>query len=338
MSVGFLAQPTKIGVIGSGAWGTALAQHCASRGHGVTLWGRDSDVLADIKLTRTNSRYLPALTLHQNIDTTTSLEDCVLANDVILVVTPAQSLPDILPTLHAAGIADKIVVLCAKGILIKTGQLLSELFDSKQRLAVLSGPTFAREVAMGLPTAATLACTDEIVGQTLVQLLGGPMFRLYWTRDVVGAEAAGSLKNVLAIACGVVDGLGLGDNARAALITRGVAEIGRYVRYRGGQPETLMGLCGLGDIVLSCASHQSRNYSFGMALGQGQSPDALISSLTSVAEGVPTSKAIAQQIIAENLDMPICLGVAGVVTGNLSVHQVVDQMLQRPLRTDEEGQ
>lgn len=338
MSVGFLAQPTKIGVIGSGAWGTALAQHCASRGHGVTLWGRDADVLADIKLNRTNGRYLPAVTLHQNIDTTDSLEDCVKANDIILLVTPAQSLPDILPTLMAAGLAQKIVVLCAKGILIKTGQLLSELFDPNMRLAVLSGPTFAREVAMGLPTAATLACADETVGQHLVQTIGGSMFRLYWSRDVIGAEAAGSLKNVLAIACGIVDGLGLGDNARAALITRGVAEIGRYVRFRGGQPETLMGLCGLGDIVLTCASHQSRNYSFGVALGQGQSPDALINSLTSVAEGVPTSKAVAQQIIANDLDMPLCLGVAGIVAGKLSVHQVVDQMLQRPLRTDEEGQ
>lgn len=334
--IGFLSKDNTIAVIGSGAWGTALAQTLAMRGHTVSLWGRDEDVKEDIETNRRNGRYMPALTLSDNINPTTDLAEAIRTAEIVLLVTPAQSLPDMLPTLKGAGITSKTVVLCSKGILIQTGQLLSELFDANQKLAILSGPTFAREVAMGLPTAATLACADEILGQALVQTLSSQSFRLYWSRDVIGTQIVGSLKNVLAIACGIVDGLDLGDNARAALITRGMAEIARYARWRGGQPETLMGLCGLGDVVLTATSHQSRNYSLGLALGQGQSIKALLQSMTSVAEGVPTSKAIAQQIFAHNLDMPVCVGIAGIVTGNLSVQQVVDQLLQRPIKLDEE--
>lgn len=334
--IGFLSQDSQIAVIGSGAWGTALAQSLAMRGHHIALWGRDEDVREDIKTNRRNARYLPAVTLSDNITPTTDIARAIKAADIVLLVTPAQALPDMIPTLKGTGIDRKIVVLCSKGIIIQTGQLLSELFDTDQKLAVLSGPTFAREVAMGLPAAATLACGDETLGQTLVQTLSSQSFRLYWSRDIIGTQITGSLKNVLAIACGIVDGLGLGDNARAALITRGMAEIARYARWRGGQTETVMGLCGLGDVVLTATSTQSRNYSLGLSLGQGQTIQSLMQSMTSVAEGVPTAKAVATQIMAHNLDMPICIGVAGIVTGNLSVQQVVDQLLQRPIKLDEE--
>lgn len=327
---------SRIAILGSGAWGTALAQHLA-QSHEVVLWGRDDDVLQEIETQHQNARYLPAVALNANIKTENNAKTAVQDADIVLIVTPAQAVPDMWREIESAA-KNKPIVLCAKGILIESGQLLPEIFGADVKLAALTGPTFAREVAMGLPTAATLACADEKLGQELVQTLSGPMFRLYWTRDVIGAEAAGALKNVLAIACGIVDGLGLGDNARAALITRGVAEIGRYVRHKGGQGETLMGLCGLGDIVLTCASHQSRNYSLGVSLGQGQTIEALMANRLSIAEGVPTALAIGRLAKEQNLDMPICQGVAALVAGKANVQQVVEALLQRPLREGEEQQ
>lgn len=327
---------SRIAILGSGAWGTALAQHLAGQNQEVTLWGRDQDVLEEIKEKRQNTRYLPAVALSPKIAVNDDLKKTVLSSDIVLAVTPAQTIPDLWQSIQQ-DVGDKPIVLCAKGILVDSGKLLPEIFPQNARLGALTGPTFAREVAMGLPTAATLACADEKLGQDLVQTLSGPMFRLYWSRDIIGAEAAGALKNVLAIACGIVDGLGLGDNARAALITRGMAEIGRYVRWKGGQAETLMGLCGLGDIVLTCASHQSRNYSLGVALGQGQTIDTLMTARTSVAEGVPTAMAIGKQSKEHGLDMPICQGIAAIVTGKAEVQQIVSELLQRPLRGGEEG-
>lgn len=324
---------TRVTVLGSGSWGTALAHHLAVNNHDVLLWGRDKNQLENIAQDHRNDRYLPAIPLNENIGVEYDAQKAVDNADVILMVTPAQTVSSMLQSIN---LKNKPIVLCAKGILLNTRQLLPELFSDDAPIAALTGPTFAREVAMGLPTAATLACKDEALGQTLVQTLSGPLFRLYWSPDIMGAEAAGALKNVLAIACGIVDGLGLGDNARAALITRGMAEIARYVRHKGGQSETLMGLCGLGDIVLTCASHQSRNYSLGVALGQGQDIHTITQNSTSLAEGAPTSQAIAQEIKVHNLDMPICQAVAAIIAGKVSVQEAVDALLQRPLRIQEE--
>lgn len=325
---------SKIAVLGAGAWGTALAQHCSLNNHDVILWGRDDATLEDIAAHKINKKYLPAIPLSDKITVQHDAQKAADLSDIILLVTPAQSVPAML---QQTDFQDKIIVLCAKGILMDTRQLLPELFPNNKNIAALTGPTFAREVAMGLPTAATLACADETLGKELVQTLSGHMFRLYWSQDIIGAEVAGALKNVLAIACGIVDGLGLGDNARAALITRGMAEIGRYVRHKGGQPETLMGLCGLGDIVLTCASHQSRNYTLGMAIGQGQDVRTLLNSLKSVAEGAPTSQAIVQEIKTHDLDMPICQMVGAIIAGKIAVKDAVHNLLQRPLRDTQEG-
>lgn len=319
-----------IAVLGSGAWGTALAHHLASNNHDAILWGRDADTLNTIAFEHRNDRYLAAIPLHHNIRVHHDAQSAIDESDIVLMVTPAQTIPALLQQID---LRNKPTVLCAKGIMLNTRQLLPELFANDAPIAALTGPTFAREVAMGLPTAATLACRNEQLGQELVQTLSGPLFRLYWSPDIMGAEAAGALKNVLAIACGIVDGLGLGDNARAALITRGMTEIARYVRHKDGQPETLMGLCGIGDIVLTCASHQSRNYSLGVALGQGQDIDTLIKNPAALAEGAPTSQAIAQDIKEHNLDMPICQAVAAIIAGKVSVQEAVDALLQRPLRT-----
>ncbi len=326
---------SRIAVLGSGAWGTALAHHMAVNNHDVILWGRDTATLDSIAANKGNERYLPAIPLSEKIKTQNDAQTAIDASEIILLVTPAQTIPHML---HQLDLKTKPTVLCAKGILLNTRQLLPELFADTAPIAALTGPTFAREVAMGLPTAATLACRDETLGQDLVQTLSGPLFRLYWSSDIMGAEAAGALKNVLAIACGIVDGLGLGDNARAALITRGMAEIARYVRHKGGQSDTLMGLCGLGDIVLTCASHQSRNYSLGVALGQGQDIQTILQNPTALAEGAPTSQAIAQEIKAHNLDMPICQAVAAIIAGKVSVQEAVDALLQRPLRIKGENE
>ncbi len=327
---------SNITVIGSGSWGTALAQHCANNDHNVTLWGRDEILIDEINTKHQNGHYLPAITLNNNIKGETNLSKAVDSSEIILIVTPAQTLPDMIKNIGADVLKTKTIILCAKGILIETGQMLAELFDKDQKLAVLTGPTFAREIAMGLPAAATLACTDEALGTELVQSLSSSTFRLYWSKDVVGAESVGALKNVLAIACGIVDGMGLGDNARAALITRGMAEIARFVIFKGGSQETLLGLCGLGDIVLTCASHQSRNYSLGVTLGQGIEMTNISKEI--VTEGVPTALALAKQIQNNNLDMPIALGVAAIVSGKMNVKTAVDAILQRPIRTDQEGQ
>ncbi len=328
---------SNITVLGSGAWGTALAHSMASAGHNVTIWGRDSHTLDAIKTKNENSDYLPAITLHNSINVEPNLQTAIATSDILLFVIPAQATPDFIKQVDASLLRDKTIILCSKGIHIETGKILSEFFDPQQKLAVLTGPTFAREIAMGLPAAATLACKNEQLGRALARDLSNKNLRLYWNDDVIGAEILGALKNVLAIACGIVDGLGLGDNARAAIITRGMAEIARFVKHKGGQTETLLSLSGLGDIVLTCASHQSRNYSLGVSLGQGTTMDHIRTNSNTVTEGAHTALAVAKQIQNYKLDMPISLGVAGVISGKITVVQAVDAILARPLGNEEES-
>ena len=323
-----------IGVIGAGAWGTALAQTLASNGTTVVIWAREAELVEELNAAHTNSLFLPGIALNASIRATNTLAD--LADlPVLLVVTPAQHLATTLAKFP--GYSGDLV-LCAKGIEAATGRLMADvaaLTAPKAALAVLSGPTFAHEVAAGLPTAVTLACGQgEAQWQRLAPLLSRPALRPYYSDDVIGAEIGGAVKNVLAIACGVVEGLGLGQNARAALIARGYAEMLRFGLARGGRAETLAGLCGLGDLVLTCSSTASRNFALGKALGEGQSVAEALAGKTSVAEGAHTAPVLAQLAERDGIDMPIVAAVDSLLRGVAPARQVVAELLARPLKAE----
>jgi glycerol-3-phosphate dehydrogenase (NAD(P)+) len=323
-----------IGVIGAGAWGTALAQAMASEGSDVLLWAREAELVEEINASRTNSLFLPSAQLAQSITATNRLSD--LADvPVLLVVVPAQHLARVLADLPDAS---RDLVLCAKGIEAGTGRLMADVAAEaapSAQIAVLSGPTFAHEVAAGLPTAVTLACSGgEAQWARLAPLLSRPTLRPYYSDDVTGAEIGGAVKNVLAIACGVVEGLGLGQNARAALIARGYAEMTRFGLARGARAETLAGLCGLGDLVLTCSSTSSRNFSLGKALGEGLSAAEALSGKNSVAEGAATAPILAELAAREGIAMPIVAAVARLLAGEAPARAVVAELLSRPLKDE----
>ena len=324
-----------IGVIGAGAWGTALAQVLASDGSAVQLWAREPELVAQINAAQTNSLFLPGIELAPTIratDAIADLADCA----VLLVVVPAQFLAGVLRGLPAG---PRDLVLCAKGIEAGTGRLMAEVAAAAvpgANLAVLSGPTFAHEVAAGLPTAVTLACGGgEAQWQRLAPLISRRTLRPYYSDDVIGAEIGGSVKNVLAIACGVVEGLGLGQNARAALIARGYAEMLRFGIARGARAETLAGLCGLGDLVLTCSSTSSRNFSLGKALGQGLSAAEALAGKASVAEGASTAPVLADLAERAGIAMPIVGAVSRLLAGTLSAREAAAELLARPLRAEQ---
>lgn len=321
---------THFGVIGAGAWGTALASTLAGNGQ-VTLWAREADVVAAINTARENPLFLPGIPLPAAITATTSLAD-MAACDVILVVVPAQHLRSVLS--QAAIPAATPLVLCAKGIEAGSHDLMVEVAQSlvPNPIAVLSGPSFAAEVARGLPCAITLACADPALGEQLVAAMARPTFRLYLSDDVIGAEIGGAVKNVLAIACGVVEGAGLGLNARAALIARGFAEMTRFGLARGARAETLAGLSGLGDLVLTCSSENSRNFKLGVGLGQGR-PIAELLAGPAVAEGAATAPVLVKAAAAATVDMPICAAVAALLAG-APVRETINALLARPLKAE----
>lgn len=321
----------RIGVIGGGAWGTALAQVAAANGEPVMLWAREHAVVTAINLAQENTLFLPGVALSPSIRATESFDD-LAACDALLIVTPAQHLRT---SLAALAPGHRPLVLCAKGIEARTMALMSDIaaeLHPDSPIAVLSGPTFAAEVAKGLPTAVTLACTDEAAARSLSQRLARPTFRPYASDDVTGAEIGGAVKNVLAIACGVVAGRGLGENARAAVIARGFAEMVRYGIARGGRAETLAGLSGLGDLVLTCSSTASRNFSLGLGLGEGRDAVSLLGGQT-VAEGAFTAPVL--QASAHSLDvaMPVVDAVCALLGGE-TVDVVVKALLARPLRDE----
>ena len=323
-----------IGIIGAGAWGTALAQALAGDGTAVVIWAREAELVAEINAVHSNSPFLPGVILSPHIRATANLAELAeLA--MLLVVTPAQHLARVLADLPAAPCD---LVLCAKGIEAGTGRLMAEVAAAvlpSAQLAVLSGPTFAHEVAAGLPTAVTVACSGgEPQWQRIAPLLSRPMLRPYYSDDVIGAEIGGAVKNVLAIGCGVVDGLGLGQNARAALIARGYAEMLRFGLARGARAETLAGLCGLGDLVLTCSSTASRNFSLGQALGKGMSAAAALAGKSSVAEGAHTAPVLAELALRDGIDMPIVLAVTRLLRGDAPARQVVAELLARPLKAE----
>lgn len=318
----------KIGVIGGGAWGTALAQ-VAARGGPVTLWAREAEVVESINQTHQNSTFLPGISLSEAVRATGNLTD-LESMDALLVVAPAQHVRSVLSSFAVNATP---LVLCAKGIEAGSRLLVGEVARQvapHAPIAVLSGPTFAHEVAKGLPTAVTLACEAADLRTRLANRIGGPTFRAYASADVVGAEIGGAVKNVLAIACGVVEGAGLGQNARAALIARGFAEMTRFGLARGAQAETLTGLSGLGDLVLTCSSTSSRNFSLGLGLGQGRSAADLLSDRKTVAEGAFTAPVLKQAAAEAGVDMPVCAAVNALLEGT-PVRDVIDALLSRPV-------
>jgi glycerol-3-phosphate dehydrogenase (NAD(P)+) len=322
----------RLGVIGGGAWGTALAQ-VASAGGETLLWALEPDVVESINAAHENRAFLAGVPLNPGIRATSDLGELDHC-DAWLVVTPAQHMRAVL---ESAADRDKPLVLCAKGIEERSGQLLHQVAKQlcpNAAVAVLSGPTFAHEVAKGLPTAVTLAAEDGDLAERLRDRLKQPGFRIYVSDDVAGAEIGGAVKNVLAIACGVVEGKGLGQNARAALIGRGFAEMTRFGLAFGAKRETLVGLSGLGDLVLTCSSTSSRNYSLGVGIGQGRSAAELLSDRKTVAEGAFTAAVLARLARDKAIDMPIVDAVDALIAGRANVDQVLGALLARPARSE----
>jgi glycerol-3-phosphate dehydrogenase (NAD(P)+) len=326
-----------VGVVGAGAWGTALAQMLASDGREVLLWAREPELVEEINSARSNSLFLPATPLADTIRATGAVADAA-ACDILLLVTPAQHLAAVMAGLPSF---PRDLVLCAKGIEAASGRMMSDVARETapgSDIAVLSGPTFAHEVAAGLPTAVTLACGGgRPQWERLSAAIARPSFRPYYSEDVIGAEIGGAVKNVLAIACGVVEGLRLGQNARAALIARGYAEMLRFGEALGAQRDTLAGLCGLGDLVLTCTSTSSRNFSLGKALGEGMSAAEALAGKTSVAEGAATAPVLAEIARRDGIDMPIVEAVHRLLAGEAPARSVVSDLLARPLRAEREG-
>jgi glycerol-3-phosphate dehydrogenase (NAD(P)+) len=317
----------QLAIIGAGAFGTALAQSLARAGIEVTLWCRNAALLAKMQRDR-QSPALPAVTLDAKIRATA--EGAAVTQRLVLLAVPLQQLRSLLSQFPQ--LDGRHLVACCKGIELASGQGPTAIISSElpsARAAILTGPSFAADIAKGLPTALTLACRNEATGIALQQRLTAPNLRIYRTRDVVGAELGGALKNVIAIACGAAIGAGLGDSARAALMTRGFAEMNRMARALGADPATLAGLSGFGDLSLTCSTLQSRNYRFGVALGRGEGFDPKVT-----VEGIATAKATAVQAAALGIDMPITLTVVGLLEGRLKLGEAIDQLLARPLTAE----
>ena len=319
-----------IGVLGGGAWGTALAQMVASDGSAVRLWAYEAEVVEAINATHANPLFLPGIMLHPSISATGAMAD-LAACEAIMVVAPAQHLAGLIGQLPDRG---QPLILCSKGMEQGSGRLMNEVVEGagwSGPVAVLSGPTFAHEVGAGLPAAVTLAAQDRATAEALAARLARPAFRPYVSDDVIGAEIGGVVKNVLAIACGVVEGAGLGQNARAALISRGFAEMTRYGLARGARLETLAGLAGLGDLVLTCSSTSSRNFSLGRGLGEGGDARSLMADRRTVAEGAFSAAILVEDAASRGVDMPICNAVARLIGGDVAVRDVIGELLSRPL-------
>jgi glycerol-3-phosphate dehydrogenase (NAD(P)+) len=323
----------KIGVIGGGAWGTALAQVAATGGRDTLLWALEPEVVNAVNQRHENSAFLPGVPLSPAIRASSNLGDLDRC-DAWLVVTPAQHMRAVLAQAPAPA---RPLVLCSKGIEERTGELLHKVAAEAcpgAPVAVLSGPTFAHEVARGLPTAVTLAAGDSALADRLRDDIAQPTFRIYLSGDVAGAEIGGAVKNVLAIACGVVEGKGLGQNARAALIGRGFAEMTRFGLAFGARRETLAGLSGLGDLVLTCSSTSSRNYALGKGIGEGRSAAELLADRKTVAEGAFTAPVLARLAREQGIAMPIVGAVDALIAGRASVDQVLGELLSRPPRAE----
>lgn len=327
----------KIGIIGAGAWGTALAQSLANAGKDVLVWAREPEVVAAINNQHENTLFLPGQPLNPSIRATDSLSHTAEC-DTLLIVTPAQHVRATLQSLKADIAEGKPIVICAKGIELKTGHLLSQVALEEvpnATIAILGGPTFASEIVRGLPSAVTISAKDKDVAQEIRDGLVSKTLRPYITDDLIGAQLGGAVKNVIAIAAGIIYGRGLGESARAALVTRGLAEMARLASAMGAKKETLMGMCGIGDLMLTCSSMQSRNYSFGIALGEGKTMEEILGTRKAVTEGVSTAKALMVMAKKHAVDMPISEAVHKCLNEGMAIDDAIDYMLERPLRSTE---
>ncbi len=327
----------KIGILGAGSWGTALAQAARRAGREVVLWARDPELAQALNRDHRNARYLPDIPLDPEIHATGDLAEAARAEALLLVV-PAQHLRALAERLVPLAPAEVPLLVCCKGVERGTRALMTEVLGEVapgRPAAVLSGPTFAAEVARGMPTAVTLAASSAAVGLTLVEALGSRSFRPYLSDDPVGAEVGGAVKNVIAIACGIVTGRAMGENARAALITRGLAEVVRLGRAKGGRAETFMGLSGLGDLTLTCSGMQSRNYSLGVALGQGRRLEDILGERRTVAEGVFSAEAVTALAADLGVDMPIATAVDAVLNRGADLDATIAGLLDRPFRAEQ---
>jgi len=327
---------TNISIIGAGAWGTALAEVISRQGNQVNLWARENDVVKSINTLNENTLYLPNVKLSELIIAQNNLDN-VINCDLLLMVTPSQFMRSVLEDIKD-NLNDSIpVVLCSKGIETKTLSLMNEITESiipKNPLAILSGPSFAIDVVNNKPTAVTLACKDLSIGKNIADSISLPTFRPYLSEDIVGAQIGGATKNVIAIAAGVVEGQNLGDSARAATIARGFSEINRLAVALGGQEETLSGLSGMGDLLLTCNSITSRNFSLGIKLGKGLSAEEATDGLSSIAEGMYSAKAIDKLSKKLGVEMPITNAVNDLIEKKRSLDEIIDDLLSRPIRRE----
>jgi glycerol-3-phosphate dehydrogenase (NAD(P)+) len=324
----------RIAVLGGGAWGTALALTCARAGRKVTLWEHEPGNAASLE-TKRESLFLLGVRLDDGIKVTRALAEAS-RSDAILLVVPAQAMRSVVKSLAQTISAGSPVIACAKGIEHGTHKFMSEIIAEcapNAVPAILSGPSFAADVARGLPTAVTLAAADGKLAGDLAQAIASASFRPYHSTDVRGVEIGGATKNVLAIAAGIVTGRGLGASAAAALTTRGFAELVRFGKAYGAKPETMTGLSGLGDLILTCSSPQSRNFSFGVALGKGEKPDGAAHG--KLAEGAFTAPVLLEMAREKNIEMPISAAVAAVLAGKLSVDKAIESLLTRPIKSEE---
>jgi len=324
----------KIAVIGAGAFGTALAAVIAlTERNAVTLVGRDPELIADLKAEHLHDAALPGIELPESLGFSAE-PDAIGDADIVLFAMPSQAQADAARQYRPYLASNAIVVTCAKGIERATGNLLTDMLEREipaHAIAVLSGPGFAADIAKGLPTAMAIAASDMEVAERLAHAVSGPTFRLYASSDRIGVQLGGALKNVLAIACGIVEGAGIGDSARAALIARGLAEMSRFVVAKGGQADTVRGLSGLGDLVLTATSHQSRNLRFGIALGRGETVDPAHGDLVEGAFAAAVASRLAQSL---NVSMPIIDAVSAIIEGKLGIAEAIDQLMTRPITTE----
>lgn len=326
-----------VSVIGGGAWGTALAATARRAGRNTRIYVREENVVEAINSGDGNPTFLPNIELPGGIHASADIEDAANGADAVLFVVPAQFMRSVAEQLAPILPEHVPVVLAAKGIEQGTLALMSEIIEDtmpRHPVAAISGPSFAGEVARGLPVALTLACADIDLGKKLSEMLSGPTFRIYQSTDVTGAEIGGAVKNVLAIACGIVEGRKLGDNARAALITRGLAELVRLGHAMGAETETMMGLAGIGDLVLTCNAMQSRNFSFGFALGEGKSVEEILASRVAVTEGVASSTSVMQLAAKKGVEMPICAAVHGIIHEGQDIDASVMSLMSRPPKAE----
>jgi glycerol-3-phosphate dehydrogenase (NAD(P)+) len=321
-------------VLGAGAWGTALANLAAAKGERVFLWGRDPLQAQTMTRERENRRYLPGVPLAANIEPVAEI-GWISEAELVLAAVPTQAFREVARAASHSARAGAPWIICAKGIERTRKHFLSDVVAEELPAAfpaILSGPSFAMDVARGLPTAVTLAASTEGVAEHIAQRLGSPSFRLYRSTDIRGVEIGGAAKNVLAIACGIATGAGLGASAGAALIARGFAELARFGRALDARPETLMGLSGLGDLVLTCSSEQSRNFSYGLALGRGETPES--ASRGRLVEGAFTASVLIELAREAGIEMPISQCVARVIAGELQIAEAIEALLQRPQKSE----